>query len=108
MNQSLQLSDIELKMFEEVFEVMSKYKNSRTFGLQLVHSHFKINQNETLFETHNKQNRSLQVNTVKISDFKKLPLATAWNRKKDGSIVISMFCCDGDDDGGYGNHGGDE
>jgi hypothetical protein len=103
MQTSLQLSDIEMKMMNEVFEVMDKYKTqTRPFGLQLVHQHFPISEDEILFETHNKRERTLFVSTKKINDFKKFPLATAWDKSK-GQVKVSMFCCD-DDDGGYGQH----
>lgn len=97
---SLQLSNTEQEMFKEVFAVFDKYKSlTRTFGLQLVHSHFSINDDEVLLETNNEELRHLFVRPVKVTQLNKIPLATSWAKDNNGVIKISQFCCDGPDVG---------
>mgnify|MGYP007009267724 FL=1 len=60
MKPSLQLSNTEQKMLEEVFGIFEKYKyQTRRFGVQLVHSRFPLKKGEILLETHDKKNRTL-------------------------------------------------
>jgi hypothetical protein len=92
---NLQLSAAEQKMLEEVFAVFEKYTgDARTFGVQLVHTHFPISSDEILYETHDPIKRILKTKAVKITEFKEPPLATAWHKNHTGKIVISQFCCD--------------
>lgn len=97
---TLQLSEVELTMLEEVFHVMSKYSDkTREFGVQLVHSHFPMEDGEILYETHDKDKRILNTRPVRITDIKNSPLATAWLKASSGNIQVCVFCCDsvGDD-----------
>lgn len=96
MHTDLQLSTSEIEMMNEVFGVFKKYaNNTRSFGLQLVHSHFAIADNEILYETHDEKNRVLTVVPVDFDSLNSKPLATAWQQTVDGNICVTMFCCDG-------------
>ena len=102
MKTEFQLSSEERKMMKEVGSIFSKYKGkTRQFGLQLIHSHFQLAEDEILHETHNKRNRVLTTIPVKI-DRTKDALATAWQISANGKIIVSMFCCD---DGGVDDDG---
>lgn len=91
----LQLSDIEKQMMQEVFNVFQRYSfQTRKFGVHLSHSHFPLEIDEILFETHNKEKRELLITTKKDSEFVNSPLATAWEKNMDGDIVVKMLCCD--------------
>ncbi len=106
MHTDLQLSSSEIEMMNEVFGVFKKYADkTRSFGLQLVHSHFPIAENEILYETHDKKNRVLTVVPVDRDSLKTKPLATAWQQTKNGGITVAMFCCDGGDSGDDGSGG---
>ncbi|OQP64749.1 hypothetical protein A3860_18495 [Niastella vici] len=99
-NESLQLSDIEVRMLEEVFQIFSKYsEKTRNFGIQLIHSHFPLQEDEILYETHDKISRVMEVKPVKIGSVSNNSLATAWDQTAKGHIRVAMFCCDsgGDD-----------
>ncbi len=96
MKEVLQLSNEERMMMKEVSAVFSKYKGkTRQFGLQLIHSHFPIQQDEILYETHNKKARTLIIKPVK-KDKAKDALATAWEVKQNGKIIVTSLCCDSD------------
>jgi hypothetical protein len=96
MNNSLQLSTIEAKMFNEVFDIFSKYSGqTRAFGIQLDHSHFPLKKGEVLYETHNKINRVLTIRPRSAQKISKKTLATAWNKGYNKQIQITAFCCDG-------------
>jgi hypothetical protein len=98
MKKSLQLSKVELKMINEVFEVFSKYKtDTRKFAVQLDHTHFNIGSDEILLETNNTLERTLKVRTVKLKQIGLAQLATAWHRNEHGDIEVCMFCCDAGD-----------
>ena len=100
-----QLTPTELNMFQEVFKVLQKYSNrTRQFGLQLVHSHFHIEKNEILYETHDEIQRTLNIRPINRESFsgKSTPLATAWVQNEKGEIEVCMFCCEG---GGHGEGG---
>lgn len=104
MNSHLQLSSVEIQMMQEVFAVMNKYQQkTRQFGINLIHSHFPMQENEILYETHNKEKRTLHVTPKKINDFISLPLATAWHQTEKGETIVSMFCCDDDPGGDNGS-----
>jgi hypothetical protein len=91
----LQLSSTELEMIKEVFQIFSKYTGvTREFGVQLVHSHFALEEGEILYETHDKENRILSVRPARLGQFKNPPLATAWQQEERGQIEVAMFCCD--------------
>lgn len=106
MHTDLQLSSSEIEMMNEVFGVFKKYADkTRSFGLQLVHSHFTIAENEILYETHDEKNRVLTVVPVSLDSLKTKPLATAWQQTENGGITVVMFCCDGDDGGDDGSGG---
>ena len=93
MKNTLQLSSSELQMLKEVFEVFSKYKNeTRCFGIQLIHSHFPLRKDEVLYETHDKNNRTLTTKPTKKSKIKNA-LATAWELDKN-HIIVSSYCCE--------------
>lgn len=99
MENTLQLSKTEIRMMEEVFKVFSKYKNkTRKFGLQLVHSHFSIYQDEILYETHDKQTRTLTTTPINKS-IAMNALATSWEFKESGKIFVTSLCCDSPPDG---------
>lgn len=101
MKNVVQLSTEEREMMKEVSAVFSKYKSkTRRFGLQLIHTHFPINKDEILFETHDKKTRILITKPVKKAKAKDA-LATAWEIKENGKIKIAMFCCEegGNDEG---------
>jgi len=95
MTNSLQLSNIEMEMMREVFQVFSKYKSAtREFGVQLVHEHFPLNKGEILYETHDSEKRTLSIQPIELDESKIAPLATAWKQSEIGQIAISLFCCD--------------
>lgn len=95
MENLLQLSNTEEQMLLEVFNVMSKYKGiTRSFGVQLIHSHFTVKPDEVLYETHDVKTRKLFIEPVNSDVFLRPPLATAWQQNESGELVVSMFCCD--------------
>lgn len=94
MKKELQLNDTEVKMMSEVFKVFSKYKHStRQFGLQLLHSHFSIQNDEILYEVHNKEKRILTTKPIKKKTIKNA-LATGWQFDAKGNIKVNNLCCD--------------
>lgn len=94
MKNTLQLSDTELQMMKEVSVVFSKYKkNTRRFGIQLIHSHFPILKDEVLYETHDNSNRTLITKPTKAAKIKNA-LATAWEFNENFQISISSYCCE--------------
>ncbi|RZK12942.1 MAG: hypothetical protein EOO46_01255 [Flavobacterium sp.] len=106
-NISLQLSDTECRMLDEIFQVFLRYQNQvREFGIQLVHSHFTINENEVLLETNNKKTRTLQVTTVSKDQLSMDTIATAWQFDNAGQLQVAMFCCEPSGGGDGGGDGG--
>jgi len=91
---SLQLSKKEYQMMQEVFQVMSKYNTKRKFGIQLIHSHFPIANNEVLYETHEVKNRTLTQIPIRVDDIDNNALATSWEMTKGKEVAVSCFCCD--------------
>jgi hypothetical protein len=93
MDNTLQLSKSEIDMMKEVCRVFSKYSGkTRQFGLQLVHSHFEMDNDEILYETHNKKSRTLTTRPIKKSASVNA-LATAWEINKEGEIAVTSLCC---------------
>lgn len=68
----LGLSQIELEMFQEIGQVMKKYKNkmNRKFGLCLIHQHFEIKNDEILHEENNPIERTHTTTVVKKGEMK--------------------------------------
>lgn len=99
MNTQIQLNIHEVEMLKEIHSVMCKYKgNTRDFGVQLIHSHFPITDREILYETHDCKKRTLTITPILLEKVtSNPPVATAWSFKEDGTITVSMFCCDNDD-----------
>lgn len=94
MKKSVQLSKTEIKMMNEISQVFAKYKNrTRQFGLQLSHSHFSVGKDEILYETHDKQNRTLITKPVKKNTIANA-LATTWEINEKGEIKVMSLCCD--------------
>lgn len=91
----LGLSDIEIKMFDEVFSVLEKYKGqTREFAIQDLHSHFPISTEEVLHETHDCNSRTLMVKPVNRCMLPKMSRPTVWKVGAQGGHVPIMFCCD--------------
>lgn len=95
MKNELQLSNTEIKMMREVYQIFYRYRNqTREFGLQLIHSHFPIKQDEILYEVHNAEKRILITCPKKRSSIKKA-LATGWQfNNSNGQIEVNNLCCD--------------
>lgn len=94
MKTALQLSSEEQKMMKEMSTIFSKYKGkTRQFGLQLIHAHFPIQHDEILYETHDKELRTLTTTLVKKSKAGNA-VATAWNISERGEISVTSLCCD--------------
>lgn len=95
MQGNLQLNKNEIEMMEEVFQVISKYNGKiRSFGLQLIHSHFPIKTDEILYETHDKDTRMLTVRPIEVTSLSNDALATSWAKDENGTLVVCAFCCD--------------
>lgn len=95
MKKELQLTDIELKMIGEISIIFSKYKDrTRRFGLQLIHSHFAIQKDEVLFETHDVITRTLITRPINKKEIKDA-IATSWEITEQGKIFVSCTCCEG-------------
>lgn len=62
------LSKKEIKMFEEISGIMKKHRLKRKFGLCLIHNHFKIRPDETLYETNNPVSRTHSVSVRKKAE----------------------------------------
>jgi hypothetical protein len=93
MDKTLQLSNSEIDMMNEISQVFSKYSGkTRHFGLQLVHSHFEMDKDEILYETHDKESRTLTTKPIKKSASLDA-LATAWEINKEGEIAVTSLCC---------------
>lgn len=94
MENTLQLSNTEIKMLSEISKIFKKYKNkTRQFGIQLCHSHFSINSDEILYETHDKVSRTLLTRTVQKNSIVSA-LATTWEINNRGEIKVTSLCCD--------------
>jgi hypothetical protein len=93
MDSTLQLSKSEIDMMKEVSQVFSKYSGkTRQFELQLVHSHFAIENDEILYETHDAKTRTLISTPIKKSASIEA-LATCWEINKAGEIEVTGMCC---------------
>jgi len=94
MQNALQLSIAEKEMIAEVSKIFAKYKNkTRQFGIQLIHTHFPIHEDEILYEVHDKNTRTLTTKPIKKSKAKNL-FATSWEINGKGEIFVSSLCCD--------------
>lgn len=95
MKNELQLSNTEIKMMNEVYQVFSRYRNqTREFGLQLIHTHFPMQEDEILYEVHNAEKRILTICPLKRSSIKNA-LATGWQfNNSNGQIEVNNLCCD--------------
>lgn len=93
----LQLSSTEKQMMKEVFQIFSKYEmNTRKFGVNLIHSHFRISEDEILYEAHDTEKRILLIKPRAIQHFKETSVATGWHQSSNGEIAVTMLCCDED------------
>lgn len=91
--QQLGLTSEEQNLFAEVSNILSKYEGkTREFGLFDVHTHFPIEEDETLYETNSPQSRT---HTVVVKKKTQVGNAkpTQWIVKKN-SVKVFQYCCD--------------
>lgn len=91
---ALGIREEENALFAELSKVMEKYNHlERKFGISLVHSHFPMSANETLYETHDEQNRVLTCVVVPKSQVTEGTLVSQWQFDESGSATPSQYCC---------------
>lgn len=70
MHPELHLTVREIKMFDEIRQVMEKHNLPRKFGLYFVHQHFKLKEGEILHEENDKEKRTHVTTVVKKGSMK--------------------------------------
>lgn len=80
------LTDADRACFRELRDVLAKYNALERFGINLIHKHFDIAEDECLVETIDQARRTLTVQPVKKQDIANA-IETQW-RLADGSAYI--------------------
>ncbi len=91
--------------FREVRDVLMKHGALERFGLQLLHKHFELNNDEVMVEFTDIEKRELITKPVKKSEASNYdPIITSW-KLADGDIIAETHCtCGRTHQGHNGGH----
>ena len=86
------LTDDDKDLFSEVRDVLKKHNVLDRFGLNVIHKHFDIAENECLLECTDIENRTLVIKPIKVTEMDiKNTTVTQW-RLSDGNAVAEVGC----------------
>ena len=86
-----ELNDSDAQCLGEIGEVLRKHNMTERFGVNLLHKHFDIGENETLMESTDKENRRLIIETVS-SEHTERSVQTNWMFVDEGGGHATMWC----------------
>jgi hypothetical protein len=82
----------DLTCLQEVQEVLERHGKSHVFGVNLLHKHFDLADDEIMLETQDPVERTLRSRPVKLSELEQTPYAvTVW--RFDGGTIRAMAAC---------------
>jgi hypothetical protein len=85
----------DLSCLQEVQEVLQRHGKSQVFGINLLHKHFDLADDEIMLETQDPVERTLRSRPVKLSELEQTPYTvTAW-RFDSGNIRFAGACAVG-------------
>lgn len=97
-----ELSSSDFNCLEEVRQVLERHGKAKLFGVQLLHRHFPLAEDEVFLETQDPAQKILTYKAVAVSELAGVNTrATSW-RLDDGTIRAMSDCASGE----YGAHYG--
>jgi hypothetical protein len=89
------LSETDKQCFKEIRDVLSKFGCLDRFGINLIHKHFEIAEDEALLETIDVEGRTLTVRPVKKTELQN-SVETQWLlRNGESYIACPVWCSPG-------------
>ena len=86
------LTEDDKACLKEVAAILQKHNRLDRFGVNLLHEHFHVADDEVLMETCDFETRVLTIRPVKVAnDMDQTSIATNWRLDTDGAVV-SMTC----------------
>ncbi|MGB3921978.1 MAG: hypothetical protein WBL19_01685 [Minisyncoccia bacterium] len=80
-------------LFRELAEVLEKHNALDRFGINILHTHFPINEGEVLFETTNRKTREQIIRSVSADVVRgQNILETSWRLGRDGDVRMACHC----------------
>ncbi|WP_374138117.1 MULTISPECIES: hypothetical protein [unclassified Sphingomonas] len=77
----------------EIYDVLKRYGKSGRFGINLIHKHFDMNDDEVLLEITDKKERSLVLRPAKRdSAAVQRTVETSWVLSEDGNQKVTAQC----------------
>jgi len=91
----------DLDCLREMQEVLARHGKSHIFGVNLLHKHFDLPEDEIMLERQDHTARTLQSEPIKLSELERIPhMVTGW-RFDSGDIRPTGACATGPYRGHY-------
>lgn len=86
------LTDFEKRVIAHAFALLGDY--AETFEIFLLYEPFPLKRGEVLVEYNNPDTKTLTVKAVLATQLIEMPVATAWRRGRESTILVNQFCYD--------------
>lgn len=92
-NDVTSFNEADVSLFNELFSTLKKYNALNRFGINLLHRHFEVNDDEILVEETDSRARKQLIEPVKVADIpENTLLTTSWRFDLLGNPLAETQC----------------